>query len=205
MHCSARVRASPGPNETPTAGPRFDLLQDNSQSARLRQKSVLHNFLTRSASEASHFLDRGGFRAMYEEWENRAVRLKIEDFAKMAERRGIADRRTSDRRRSLRSPIDCQIRLLSAATPSRILSGSLLDASSSGLRLILAHSIEVGEKLLIEARRGARVVCNITVQVVWIESESPNEFRVGCELLTDLSPRQLSQLKSVATESVVRT
>jgi hypothetical protein len=130
--------------------------------------------------------------------------LKIEDFVKMAERRGTVDRRTSDRRRSLRSPIDCQIRLLSAATPSRILSGNLLDASSSGLRLILTHSIEVGEKLLIEARRGSRVVCNITVQVVWVESEITNEFRVGCELLTDLSPRQLSQLKSVATESVVR-
>ncbi|MFO1044068.1 MAG: PilZ domain-containing protein [Planctomycetaceae bacterium] len=123
----------------------------------------------------------------------------------MAERRGTSDRRTSDRRRSLRTPIDCQIRLLSAATPSCILSGNLLDASNSGIRLILAHSIDVGEKLLIEARRGSRVVCNITVQVVWVESDSSDEFRVGCESLTELSPRQLNQLKSATAEPVVRT
>lgn len=120
----------------------------------------------------------------------------------MAERRGDnGERRTSDRRRSLRSQIDCQIRLLSAAKPSRILDGSLLDASSSGLRLILAHAIEIGEKLLIEARRGSRVVCNITVQVVRVETDSPNEVQVGCELLTELSPRQLSQLKSASSMS----
>jgi hypothetical protein len=118
----------------------------------------------------------------------------------MSERRNVNDRRNIDRRRSQRSPVDCQIRFMSAATPSTILQGSLLDASASGLRLALTHTISVGEKLLVEARRGLRVVCNVTVQVIWTELETDGQQTVGCESLTDLSPRQLSQLKSVAAE-----
>ena len=118
----------------------------------------------------------------------------------MSERRIPSDRRTTERRRSERSPIDCQIRLLSSTEPSQILSGSLLDVSNSGLRLILSRAIEPGEKLLIEARCETRVVCNVTVAVIWAESESSGEFRVGCESLSDLSPRQLSRLKSAAME-----
>ena len=118
----------------------------------------------------------------------------------MAERRNTGDRRVTDRRRSQRSPIDCQIRLLSAATPNQILQGCLQDASTSGVRLVLSGSISVGEKLLVEARRGSRVLCNVTVQVIWTEVESARRHIVGCESLTELSPRQLSQLKSVAAE-----
>jgi hypothetical protein len=106
----------------------------------------------------------------------------------------------ADRRRSQRSPIDCQIRLLSANAPSQIVQGNLLDASASGLRLMLSNPTKTGEKLLVEARRGSRVVCNVTVQVIWTEPESTGGYCAGCESLTDLSPRQLSQLKSVAAE-----
>ena len=121
----------------------------------------------------------------------------------MSERRNTGgERRLTDRRRSQRSPIDCQIRLLSAATPSAILQGSLLDASVSGVRLVLSNTIAIGEKLLVEARRGSRVLCNVTVQVIWTEPESAGQYTIGCESLTDLSPRQLSQLKSVVAESV---
>ena len=119
----------------------------------------------------------------------------------MPERRNTDDRRGSDRRRSQRSPIDCQIRLLSAAAPSNILQGSLLNASVSGVRLLLSQPIAVGEKLLVEARRGARVLCNVTVQVIWIEPESAGRVIIGCESLTELSPRQLSQLKSATVET----
>ncbi len=119
----------------------------------------------------------------------------------MSERRNTGDRRLTERRRSQRSPIDCQIRLLSAAAPSAILQGSLLDASVSGLRLAMSNPIAIGEKLLVEARRGARVLCNVTVQVIWTEPESAGQHTIGCESLGDLSPRQLSQLKSVAAES----
>ncbi|MBS0205086.1 MAG: PilZ domain-containing protein [Planctomycetes bacterium] len=118
----------------------------------------------------------------------------------MAERRHTDDRRVSDRRQSQRSTVDCQIRLLSAATPLRIVQGSLLDASSSGVRLTVSQDITIGEKLLVEARRNSRVLCNVTVQVIWSEPQTNGQFTVGCESLTDLSPRQLSQLKSMATD-----
>lgn len=118
----------------------------------------------------------------------------------MADRRNTGDRRVTDRRRSQRSTIDCQIRLLSAATPSLILQGNLLDASVSGVRLVMSDSICVGEKLLVEARRGSRVLCNVTVQVIWCEPESAGRHLIGCESLSELSPRQLSQLKTVAAE-----
>lgn len=118
----------------------------------------------------------------------------------MSDRRN-SDRRVSDRRRSQRSPIDCQIRLLSAAAPSEVIQGSLLDASSSGLKLIVSQAIEVGEKLLIEARRESRVVCTVTVEVIWVESEVLGRSTLGCESVAELSPRQLGQLKSAAADA----
>jgi hypothetical protein len=119
----------------------------------------------------------------------------------MSERRNTDDRRTADRRRSQRSPIDCQIRLLSAAAPSEILEGSLLNVSASGVKLVLSHPVASGEKLLVEARCGVRVLCSVTVQVIWSEPGSSGSHIVGCESVNTLSPRQLSQLKSAAVES----
>ena len=119
----------------------------------------------------------------------------------MSERRNTDDRRGADRRRSQRSPIDCQIRLLSAAAPSEILQGSLLNVSASGVKLVLSQPVASGEKLLVEARRGGRVLCNVTVQVIWTEPDSSGSHIVGCESVATLSPRQLSQLKSAAAES----
>jgi PilZ domain-containing protein len=122
----------------------------------------------------------------------------------MSERRNTTnDRRTNDRRRTQRSPIDCQIRMLSTAAPSEVLQASLLDVSASGLRLIGSHAITVGEKLLIEARRAARVVCNVTVQVIWSEADPAGHFIIGCESIADFSPRQLSQLKTAAADAAV--
>lgn len=120
----------------------------------------------------------------------------------MSDRRSN-DRRTSDRRKTQRTQIDCQIRMLSDASPSEVLPASLLDVSVTGLRLIGSHPISVGEKLLIEARRESHVVCNVTVQVIWSESEPAGHFIIGCESLTDFTPRQLSELKSVAEAAAV--
>jgi len=119
----------------------------------------------------------------------------------MPERRNTGDRRTSDRRRAQRSQVACQIRILSAAAPSQIVQGTLLDASVSGVRLTSSTSIAVGEKLLVEARRQGRVVCNVTVQVIWSVPETAGSHTIGCESLAEMTPRQLNQLKSVAAEA----
>lgn len=123
----------------------------------------------------------------------------------MGERRSSGDRRVADRRRSQRSPVNCQIRLLSAAAPLTIVPGRLHDASESGVRLLLPQSIAVGEKLLVEARRGSRVVCNVTVQVIWAVPAPSDQIIAGCESLSPLSSRQLAQLKPACSEVAVAT
>lgn len=123
----------------------------------------------------------------------------------MTDRRNTGDRRVADRRRSERSAVNCQIRLLSASAPSLIVPGGLLDASESGVRLLMMHPVSIGEKLLVEARRGARVVCNVTVQVIWVDPASNGPHVLGCESLSPLSKRQLEQLKSACTEAPAST
>lgn len=118
----------------------------------------------------------------------------------MGDRRILGDRRVADRRQSLRSTVDCQIRLLSAKAPSQIVQGSLFDVSASGMRLVLSQPVLVGEKLLIEARRASRVVCNVIVRVIWVEAGTAHQCNVGCESVAELSLRQLNQLKSAAAD-----
>lgn len=118
----------------------------------------------------------------------------------MGDRRTSGDRRVADRRQSQRSTVDCQIRLLSAMAPSQVVQGSLFDVSASGMRLVLSQPVSVGEKLLIEARRASRVVCNVIVRVIWVEAGTAHQSNVGCESVAELSLRQLNQLKTVATD-----
>lgn len=118
----------------------------------------------------------------------------------MGDRRTLGDRRVADRRQSQRSTVDCQIRLLSATAPAQVVQGRLFDVSASGMRLILSQPVSVGEKLLIEARRASRVVCNVIVRVIWVEGGVDRHCNVGCESVADLTPRQLTQLKSAVEE-----
>ncbi len=116
----------------------------------------------------------------------------------MSERRNVGDRRVSDRRQSTRLPMSREVRFLSAASPTDVLQGHLQDVSSTGVRLVLEKPVSTGEKLLIEVREADRTLCNVTVQVVWIESSDTDHHRIGCESLAELTPRQMSQLKSTA-------
>ena len=114
----------------------------------------------------------------------------------MSERRFPDDRRCSDRRQAKRVPLAREVRFLSNASPTTVLRGHLEDVSTSGVRLILEQLVPQGEKLLIEVRDAERTLCNVTVEVVWIESASTRRHCIGCESLTELSARQMSQLKS---------
>ena len=116
----------------------------------------------------------------------------------MSERRIPDDRRRTDRRQSKRLPLAREVRFLSTASPTTVLRGHLQDVSTSGVRLMLEQLVPQGEKLLIEVRDAARTLCNVTVEVVWIESVSPRRHSIGCESLAELSPRQMSQLKSAS-------
>lgn len=114
----------------------------------------------------------------------------------MSERRIPNDRRRTDRRQAKRVPLAREVRFLSNASPTIVLRGHLEDVSTSGVRLMLEQLVPQGEKLLIEVRESERTLCNVTVEVVWIDSVSPKRHCIGCESLTELSARQMSQLKS---------
>ena len=118
----------------------------------------------------------------------------------MPERRQLDNRRRSDRRLSARETLVREVRFLSAASPTTVWPGRLEDVSTTGLRLMLEQSVPTGEKLLIEVRNSARTVCNITVEVVWTEADASGQHCIGCESLTELSDRQMSQLKAAAVK-----
>ena len=121
----------------------------------------------------------------------------------MPERRQLDNRRRRDRRQSSRETLFREVRFLSAASPTTVWSGRLEDVSTTGLRLMLEQSVPTGEKLLIEVRAAARTVCNVTVQVVWAEADVSGQHNIGCESLTELSDRQMSQLKAAAGKRTV--
>ena len=68
---------------------------------------------------------------------------------------------------------------------------------------MLEQSVPTGEKLLIEVRDSVRTVCNVTVEVVWSEADASGQHCIGCESLTELSDRQMSQLKAAAGKRTV--
>jgi len=116
----------------------------------------------------------------------------------MTDRRIPADRRSADRRQAKRLPLTREVRFLSTASPTTVLRGQLEDVSTSGVRLMLEQHVPQGEKLLIEVRDATKTLCNVTVEVVWIESVAPQRHCIGCESLIELSARQMTQLKSAA-------
>ena len=118
----------------------------------------------------------------------------------MPERRQLDNRRRMDRRQSARETMFHEVRFLSAASPTTVWPGRLEDVSTTGLRLILEQRVPTGEKLLIEVRNSARTVCNVTVEVVWSEADASGQHSIGCESLTELSARQMTQLKAAAGE-----
>ena len=115
-------------------------------------------------------------------------------------RRQDTDRRVADRRNPRRQFSDAPIRFLRAATTTAecVLEGELLDASSSGVRLLLGGRLEVGEKLLVEVRDGDRGCFNLTAEVVWCEPADDDRFEVGCNLCVDLSARQFDYLQRLS-------
>ena len=115
-------------------------------------------------------------------------------------RRCLPDRRTADRRDSIREPSEARIRFLRAGTSTdEILAGELLDASVTGVRLLLEEQLLPTEKLLIEVRDGGNRCFNLTAEVVWSEPAGDHHYRVGCELCVELSAKQHALLNRLAT------
>lgn len=113
-------------------------------------------------------------------------------------RRGT-DRRTEDRRDEKRFVSEAQIRFLRAGpSADEVLHGELFDVSASGIRILLPQPLDESEKLLVEVRDAENQCFNLTAKVVWDRPDAHGKHQIGCELLVDLSERQLDLLKQLA-------
>ena len=93
-------------------------------------------------------------------------------------RRQMTDRHGNQRRIS-----EAQIRFLRSSTSTdEVLHGKLLDASTTGLRLLLDDRPQTSDTLLIEARKSEGDGFNLSAQVVWTEPSDGGRFHVGCKL-----------------------
>ncbi len=111
-------------------------------------------------------------------------------------RRKSTDRRVEDRRDTPRLNAQIDIRFMRADAPSEILYGQLLEASPTGVGLLLDTPIATDERLLIEVR-SEQSCFNLTATARWVELASDSWFRVGCELAIELSAKQLRTLKKI--------
>lgn len=127
------------------------------------------------------------------------VAFDMIDRRSPAPRRAATDRRTEDRRSDNRLPSDARIRFLRAGpSADEVLHGELFDVSASGIRILLPQPLTADEKLLVEVRDAEKHCFNLTAKVVWNKPDPDGQHQVGCELLVDLSERQLELLKELA-------
>lgn len=100
----------------------------------------------------------------------------------------------------MREPSEARIRFLRAGTSTdEILGGELIDASITGVRLLLQDQLLPTEKLLIEVHDDQNRCFNLTAEVVWSETADEHYYRVGCELCVELSAKQHAMLNRLAT------
>lgn len=118
------------------------------------------------------------------------------DRRSVAPRRVSTDRRVEDRRDTPRLTAQIDIRFMRADSPGDILYGQLLQASPTGVRLLLDTPVVADERLLIEVRF-EQTCFNLTAIARWIEIASNSWFRVGCELSVELTSKQLRTLKKI--------
>lgn len=111
-------------------------------------------------------------------------------------RRKNTDRRTGDRRNTPRLDSSVNVRFLRSASHSRhVLEGELLDASRTGIQLLLDEELNPSETVLIELWGDMENCFNLSAEVIWSEVAEHERYRVGCELRVDLSAKQFRMLK----------
>ena len=109
------------------------------------------------------------------------------------------ERREVERRDSPRFPVAASVRFLRAAADGpEVIDGDVLDASLTGMRVILDRAVRKNEQLLVEVSSDFHGGFNVTAQIMWVE-ETPEEcFIVGCEFCTILSLKQRAQLQRLS-------
>lgn len=121
----------------------------------------------------------------------------------MSDRRQT-DRRRADRRTDDRIDADAEIRFMKAGPGREVLSGQLVETSSSGIRVALESATEPGEKLLVELQTPHGPCVNLTASVTWCEQAPDGRYHAGCRLDVELSERHRRLLQQMAETAVTR-
>lgn len=111
------------------------------------------------------------------------------------DRRG-SGRRGGERRRPRLVVTGLPVRLLRSGVGG-VVTGRLLDISPTGVRLLVAEPLPLGEPLLIEARLPDGSCLNLSARVVRMRSE-PEGHAVGCRLNVPPPGGRLAELRRLA-------
>jgi len=118
-----------------------------------------------------------------------------------ARRDDVTNRRDADRRFEERNESKTGVRFLRASdAANEVLHGELLDASATGIRVLLDKPLDESEKLLVEVRDTEDHCFNLMVEVIWTEV-AEGRFHIGCELCVELSARQHALLKQLVANT----
>lgn len=109
------------------------------------------------------------------------------------------ERREADRRESPRFPVSAAVRFLRAnAEGPEVIEGEVIEASLTGMRVILDKPVRKGEQLLVEVTTEFNGSFSITAQIMWTERTPEDCCIAGCEFCTILSLKQRAQLQRLA-------
>ena len=108
-------------------------------------------------------------------------------------RKNARDRREKNRQ----SFEDVRIRLLRGLACDAVpLSGDLIDASRTGVRLRLDEYVEEGEPILVEVHQ-QETVLTFSAKVLWTR-ETNDSLQAGCALKAPLTAKQAGELRKLA-------
>lgn len=109
------------------------------------------------------------------------------------------ERRENERRESPRFPVSASVRFLRAtADGPEVIDGEVIEASLTGMRVILDQPVRKGEQLLVEVSSEFHGSFNVTAQIMWTEHTPEDCYIAGCEFCTILSLKQRAQLQRLS-------
>ena len=113
------------------------------------------------------------------------------------------ERREDERRDSPRFPVSASVRFLRAtADTPEVIDGDVIEASLTGMRVVLDQPVRKNEQLLVEVSSEQHGGFNVTAQIMWVEIGADDRHIAGCEFCTILSLKQRAQLQRLAEESL---
>ena len=109
------------------------------------------------------------------------------------------ERRAEERRDSPRFPVSASVRFLRATNDAPdVIDGEVLEASLTGMRVVLDQTVRKNEQLLVEVTSDFHGGFNVTAQIMWVEVTPEECFIAGCEFCTILSLKQRAQLQRLS-------